>query len=77
MNHLEALARARAKGSSIIGVQFKSKKASGIIYDSKTDTTKIAIEHYFRDFKSGVNCYYETLMSGDVEALQKFRKATS
>jgi len=63
------------KGRFMIAVKSTNKNLPGIFYDPSLDHITIYIEHYFRDFKAGVQNYYGVLKSGDAEALGKFRKA--
>jgi len=63
------------KGRFMIAVKSTHKNLPGIFYDRNLDHITIYIEHYFRDFKAGVQNYYGILKDGDAEALRKFRKA--
>lgn len=63
------------KGRFMIAVKSTRKNLPGIFYDCSLDHITIYIGHYFRDFKAGVQKYYNILKGGDAEALQKFKKA--
>jgi len=63
------------KGRSMIALKFTQENLPGIVYTCSLDHIAIAIEHYFRDFKAGVQNCYNVLKGGDAEALRKFRKA--
>lgn len=64
------------KGRAMIAVTFSDPKTPGIVFTPELDHITIAVEHYFRDFKSGVQQYYEQLKSGDEDAVANYRKAT-
>ena len=59
----------------MIAVKFNDVRYPGIVYTEKHDHITIAVEHYFRDFKSGVEKYYELLKKGDTTAVDNFMKA--
>jgi hypothetical protein len=57
-------------------VRFSESKHSGIVYAEKYDHINIAVEHYFRDFKTGVVRYYDKIKSGDEILVSNFSRAT-
>jgi len=63
------------KGRSMISIKFTRENIPGIVYTATLDHVHIACKQYFRDFKAGVQRYYNLLKSGDVEALRKFKQA--
>lgn len=63
------------KGSSIIAVGFIPESTPGVVFED--GVIKFAVEFYFRDFKAGVQKYYDKLKSGDNNLLLKFKQAIS
>lgn len=61
---------------AMIAVKFDDSKYPGIVYTEKLDHITIAVEHYFRDFKSGVQKYHSSLKSGDKQAVHNFQDVT-
>lgn len=62
---------------AMIALRFDDAKYPGIVYTEKLNHITIAIEHYFRDFKSGVESYYDSLKKGEATLIENFVKATA
>jgi len=65
------------KEPSLIALKFKEENLPGIYYLENINTVIVAVEHYFKDFKSGVKKYYEELKNGDSDLIAKFEQATN
>ena len=62
------------KGHAMIATTFSDDKLPGIVYTERHDHLTIAVEHYFRDFKNGVQQYHDELKSGDKDLVRKFHE---